>query len=189
MVKKTRKKNGGKKKVAKTRKAVRNAKRKEHLKKLEKAKLQAEQDKLDVEESEAFSLQQGTKMRMQVFINEYLLDFNGVRAAIAAGYTKNKNAAAVQAATLLRIPNIRKQIEDRLEARLDNLEVDRERVLKNIMKQYDKADEAENVRDALKAMEIIGRHLNMFPTTMRNDPTNPVNSVQTIIYMPSNGRS
>ncbi|HFF4576210.1 TPA: terminase small subunit, partial [Acinetobacter baumannii] len=50
--------------------------------------------------------------RQQRFVNEYLIDRNGARAYIRAGYkVKNEDVAAVMASRLLRDDKVKKAIE------------------------------------------------------------------------------
>jgi len=54
-------------------------------------------------------------VKQQLFINEYLVDFNATRAAERAGYTGNDNTLAVTGHDLLRKPNIKQAIGARLQ--------------------------------------------------------------------------
>lgn len=163
--------------------------------------LQAAQDKLDVETMKAIESGHAEEIREKVFINEYLKDFNATRAAIKSGYSKN--SASTIAGRLLRKVEVQAAVKKRLESRMAALSLDQEYVLKNLLAIHERCMQAEPVVDsngektglykfdasgANRALELIGKHLNMFPTTLRNDPKNPVDVAKTIIYIPNNGR-
>lgn len=65
--------------------------------------------------------------RRQRFIDEYMIDFNGTRAAIAAGYASKR--ATEQAARLLSIPEIRNEVNRRKAEICEGLRISAERVL------------------------------------------------------------
>ena len=51
-----------------------------------------------------------TDLKHDIFVNEYLIDFNATRAYIAAGYSPNK--ANTHASNLLQIDTIKTRIEE-----------------------------------------------------------------------------
>lgn len=65
--------------------------------------------------------------KQEVFVREYLIDGNGTRAAIAAGYSKA--TAGVMAFENLRKPQIASLVRQQTEKTLGKLEVSVERVL------------------------------------------------------------
>jgi phage terminase small subunit len=71
-------------------------------------------------------------IKEEKFCAEYVVDENGTRAAIAAGYAPN--SAAVAASRLLKKANIQAQIAKLRDKSLAKLEISRERVLAEIAK-------------------------------------------------------
>ncbi|MBU2177454.1 MAG: terminase small subunit [Gammaproteobacteria bacterium] len=68
--------------------------------------------------------------KRQIFVDEYLKDFNGVRAYTKAfPNTKNANVAGVEAFTLLKNPKIEAAIQRRRDELAKKCEIDREWVL------------------------------------------------------------
>jgi phage terminase small subunit len=74
----------------------------------------------------------GLTQRRQVFVKEYLTDFNGKRSAIAAGYSEN--GAEVSASRLLRDANVKAAIEQGMKERCDKLDIKAENVLAELAK-------------------------------------------------------
>ena len=70
--------------------------------------------------------------KQEVFVGEYLTDFNATRAYVAAGYSPNN--ASVCASQLLRNPKVAEAIEMETGKRLEKLEITGERVLAEIGK-------------------------------------------------------
>lgn len=70
--------------------------------------------------------------KQNVFIAEYLTDFNATRSYIAAGYSKN--GAEVSACKLLRNPKVAAEIERRTEKRIQRLEITADGVLQELAK-------------------------------------------------------
>jgi phage terminase small subunit len=64
--------------------------------------------------------------RFQIFAHEYVIDFNGTRAAIAAGYATK--AAHVAASQLLKNPKVSKIVDRLLTRRATKLEVTAEKL-------------------------------------------------------------
>jgi phage terminase small subunit len=71
-----------------------------------------------------------TKRRYQIFAREYLVDLNGKRAAIAAGYSKR--SADVTASRLLKKPGVQKLIRKLMKGRAEELDLTGEKVLKEL---------------------------------------------------------
>lgn len=59
-----------------------------------------------------------SNLRHQIFANEYVIDLNGTRAAIAAGYAPN--SADVTASQLLDNPKVIRRINANLSRRASN---------------------------------------------------------------------
>lgn len=98
--------------------------------------------------------------KMLAFIREYLVDYNGKRAAERAGYSP---ASARQTASeLLGKPAVKKAIEQgelRKQARAD-LTIDA--VLEQLADNYQMAKSLGQVAAANRTTELQGRHLGMF---------------------------
>ena len=176
----------------------------EKIKKPTAKQAEATQAKIDAEELEKLEQLDKTTIRLRIFMNEYLKDFNGARAAIKAGYTTNRGSAkTIASQILLTNLDVQKRLRKRIDDRAAALELDQDFVIKGLLTIHDRSMQIEPVKDsngdvtgefkfdskaANRALELIGKHLNMFPTTLRNDPKNPVDAAKTIIYLPNNGR-
>ena len=66
-------------------------------------------------------------VRWQVFVNEYMVDLNGTRAAIRSGYAPT--SAGVRAAELLGRPDVAAIVRAMLDDRLERIRMTRDRVL------------------------------------------------------------
>src|SRR5208283_2031521 len=85
-----------------------------------------------ISERESGSGRQGLTARQTLFIAEYLVDLNGTRAAIAAGYSKK--TAKAQASRLLTNVNVAAEIAARMEKRCAKLEVTADTVVQELAK-------------------------------------------------------
>jgi phage terminase small subunit len=94
------------------------------------------------------------------FVAEYLIDGNGTRAAAAAGYSEGN--AAKQAYQLMKRQRVMKAIEAARGAISTKLELTAEKVLANIARIGQKAEKARRYGEALKAEELLGKHLKLF---------------------------
>ncbi len=70
--------------------------------------------------------------RRELFAREYVIDLNGTRAAIAAGYSPN--GANSKAAQLLATVRVQKRVEELLAKRASKLEIKADRVLEELAK-------------------------------------------------------
>ena len=95
--------------------------------------------------------------RQLLFVNEYVKDFNGTRAAEAAGYSKV--AARAQAKSLLSDPKINARVEAIIEKRQATSEISRELLLEKLM---DIATNSGNDQAKIRALELMGRAIGMF---------------------------
>lgn len=169
-----------------------------------KAKTQAQ---IDLEDLKIWEQDHAQKIREGLFINEYLKDFNGTRAAKAAGYSDLDGSAATIAWRLLRKVEIQAAINERLRQRMAVQKVDSDYVLEALINNHERCAEAVEMKDmegnptgvykfdakgSNKALELIGRHLELFPTNVKhsNDPDNPLpnGGASVHIYIPDNGR-
>ena len=143
----------------------------------------------------------GLTERQKLFCLEYIKDFNGNRAAIAAGYSAK--TARGQAYDLLTRPHIQAEVQRLSAKRAKKLEVSAEWVLRKLVKNHSRASQAVEVLDKKgrptgefryegavvnKALELIGRHLGMFldKTELTGKDGGPL-AVQ--VYLPDNGRT
>ncbi len=94
------------------------------------------------------------------FLDEYLVDMNATQAAIRAGYAP-KNAK-VTACRLLTKANICAELKRRRESLQAQSELTAVSVLKALEGLYEIALKKSKLGDAIRAVELIGKHLGMF---------------------------
>jgi len=109
------------------------------------------------------------------FAREYLVDMNATQAAIRAGYSKR--SAGQLGDALLKKHEIRRAVMDLQAVRAERVDVDQDWVLSRLVGLFNKCVEAEPFLDkhgkevgfkaypssAVKALELLGKHLGMFP--------------------------
>lgn len=142
-------------------------------------------------------------IRQKLFVAEFVKDFNATRAAIAAGYAKT--TAKHSADDILAIPGVYNAITKALTEKLEKLGIEREDIVRDLitikqrcMQEIECLDMFGNPtgiwrfdsKGALKALELLGKHLMMFPTNVKhsNDPENPLPNASVVVYVPDNGR-
>lgn len=122
------------------------------------------------------------------FADEYLIDLNGTKAAIRAGYSAH--SARAQASQLLDIQEVQDYISERQKKVTDKIGYSLERVLTNFATIYDRCIQAEPVLDyegnptgewkfdasnAIKANENIGKHIGFYDAD--NKQKQPINNI------------
>lgn len=91
------------------------------------------------------------------FVEEYLIDYNGTRAAKTAGYAES--SAHVTASQLLTNPKISGAVAQGLAAQINRTQLTADTVLAGLWREM---KFAEFSRDRLRALELIGKHFAMF---------------------------
>ena len=102
--------------------------------------------------------------KQQRFVEEYLVDYNGTRAAKAAGYAES--SAHVTASQLLSNPKISGAVAQGLAAQIDRTQLTADTVLAGLWRE---AKLAKSTRDRLRAFELIGKHFAMFTDRVELD--------------------
>jgi len=98
--------------------------------------------------------------KQAVFVQEYLVDFNATRAAIKAGYSK-KTAYTIGFENLKK-PEIAEAIAKAQAKLAEKTEITQERVVADIVRIGNKAEDHQKFGDALKSRELLAKHLGMF---------------------------
>ncbi|QEM67532.1 terminase small subunit [Geobacter sp. FeAm09] len=98
--------------------------------------------------------------RQTLFVNEYLVDLNATQAAIRAGYTVG--SANETGCRLLRKPEIAETVRRAMAARAEKLHLSGEDVLRSIVEIRGRAVTRGKLSQALKANELLGKHLKLF---------------------------
>ena len=102
------------------------------------------------------------------FVDEYLKDLNASAAARRAGYsTKTADRIGPE---LLGKTCVSKLIAERIQKRQQRTEITQDSVLRNLKALVDRSmrfDDAPHMQAALKANELLGRHLGMFTDKIR----------------------
>jgi phage terminase small subunit len=102
----------------------------------------------------------GLTAKQERFVAEYLVDGNASRSALAAGY--NPRSAARSGSELLTKPLVRAALNAAKTRIAKKLELSAEKVLGDISRIAEKAEEAMEFHAALKGQELLGKHLKMF---------------------------
>lgn len=115
-----------------------------------------------------------------LFCREYIVDYNGTQAAIRSGYSEK--TARSQASVLLTNPNILARVRELQHEQVERLAVSADYVVLKLLDTLEKCMQAQPVmkwdysaqelvetgeytfdsKGALRALELIGRHLGMF---------------------------
>ena len=95
-----------------------------------------------------------------MFVKEYLIDLNATQAAIRAGYSEKTSYSIGE--ENLKKPEIAKAIDKAKEERSQIVDVTAQDVLQSIKFIRDSTVTAEKWGDALKANELLGKHLVLF---------------------------
>jgi len=98
--------------------------------------------------------------RQTLFVDEYLVDLNATHAAVRAGYSEH--TAPYTGSKLLHKPEVADAVRRALEARAEKLKLSSEDVLRSIMEIRGKAVTRGKLAQALKANELLGKHLKLF---------------------------
>ncbi|MEN6334573.1 MAG: terminase small subunit [Phycisphaerales bacterium] len=96
----------------------------------------------------------------QRFVEEYLLDLNATQAAMRAGYSAK--TANEQGARLLANVSVATAIQVAQQKRAKRKQRDADWVIDRLERQSDAAEAAEDFGPAIRATELIGKHLGMF---------------------------
>ncbi len=104
------------------------------------------------------------------FVEEYLVDGNATRAALAAGYSPR--TAHSQGHRLLKNVLVAAALEQRQGERAKRAEITADEILMELVRLG--FDMEEETRDRLKALELAGKHLGMFKTIISGDPDAPL---------------
>ena len=106
------------------------------------------------------------------FVDEYLIDFNASRAAIAAGYSSS--GAKVQGSRLLTNVNVRRLVERRQEETSKRLGITRDDVIKGLVIAAEQARLNKDPASMIAAMSEVSKMMGFYAskpcdTTSEND--------------------
>jgi phage terminase small subunit len=98
--------------------------------------------------------------KQRVFVDEYLVDMNGTRAAIRAGYSE-KSAREIASQNLTKL-NIQKAIEKAFDDRKARVLVTQDDVISGLLDEAKEKGEGSSHSARVAAWAHLGKHLNMF---------------------------
>lgn len=107
--------------------------------------------------------------KQERFVLEYLVDLNATQAAIRAGYSER--TARQTGAENLAKPVIAAAIQEAQAARAARVEITAEWVLRQLQEEATDRGEGASHAARVKALELLGKHLGMFPS--RHQHTGP----------------
>lgn len=106
--------------------------------------------------------------KKNLFIEEYLVDFNATQAAIRAGYSKNQGSAKVTAHRLLSNPKIKEQINNRRIELEKKVLVSKFQIINELIKYAFRGREGAysdvTPKEAMSALIKLGDHAGIFKT-------------------------
>lgn len=98
--------------------------------------------------------------KQSMFVKEYLKDLNATQAAIRAGYSE-KTAGQIGEQNLKKL-QIADAIQQAMAQRAEKIELTADNVLQSIISIRAMAIQGERLSDALRANELLGKHLKLF---------------------------
>ena len=104
------------------------------------------------------------------FCREYVIDYNGTKAAIRAGYKTDD--AANRAYRLLKKAEVSARVRELEKEMAERLGLSQDYVVVQLVQRYEECKEQGDNKNALKALELMGKHLGMFEKTKTGDASN-----------------
>lgn len=104
------------------------------------------------------------------FCREYVIDYNGTQAAIRSGYKASD--APVRASKLLRKAKVAARVRELQQEMAERLSLNQDYVVIELVKTYNECKDSDDPKNALRALELMGKHLGMFdkkPKTESDD--------------------
>lgn len=101
----------------------------------------------------------GMTPKQEAFAREYLIDLNATQAAIRAGYSRG--TAKEQGCVLLTNPNVAQFVADGIAVRAAQTGIDARWVLEQAVEVYRAARDDDKLSEALRALEHIGKHVDV----------------------------
>jgi phage terminase small subunit len=114
--------------------------------------------------------------KQQLFVKEYLVDLNATGAYRRAGYRAKGSAATAGAAQILANPRVQAAVQEAFKARSERTEITADFVLRGLAAEATKGAHLDVPNAArIRALELLGKHLGMFPDRVRvgGDPQSP----------------
>lgn len=103
---------------------------------------------------------QGLQAKQKRFCEEYIIDLNATQAALRAGYSSKTAYSMGQ--RLLKHVEIQNKIQKMMNKRSEKTAITAATVLERINRIADVAESEGEYQAALKANELLGKHLKMF---------------------------
>lgn len=100
------------------------------------------------------------------FVREYLIDLNATGAAERAGYGGRAKQTGYE---LLRRPRVAVAVQAAIAKRAERVELSAEWVLRELMDNVRDARAAADFMAANRALELLGKHLALFPDKLNID--------------------
>ena len=102
------------------------------------------------------------------FIEEYLVDLNASAAAKRAGYKNPEKGRQLVAKS-----NVTQAIQARIQDRAQRIQITQDEILKDLIKikNFCMDEEHFDAKNAIKVLELCGRHLGMFTDKLKTDTT------------------
>lgn len=122
------------------------------------------------------------KNKLEIFVDEYMKDFNGTRAAISAGYSAR--SASSTASDLLRNPKVQKAIDYRKAQRSERLELSTDKIVEEMAQigfEKNWSLRSKGVGTKLRALELLYTHVK---TTKEFQPQSFVDLIKQIALEP-----
>lgn len=116
--------------------------------------------KFELVEMESNAIKRPLTPKQDMFVREYLIDLNATQAAIRAGYSP-KTAYSIGEENLKK-PEIAKAIQLGMDKRAEKAIITADEVLSNIRRLAQKAEDMDDNGNALRANELLGKHLKLF---------------------------
>ncbi len=115
--------------------------------------------------------------KQKLFTQEYLIDLNATQAAIRSGYSA-KTAEWI-GPKLLTKSHVAMEIKKAVAERSEKLNLSAQDVIQSILEIRAKAIQGERLGDALKANELLGKHLRLFTdkTEITDSEGRPINLI------------
>ncbi len=102
----------------------------------------------------------GLKPKEERFCQEYVIDYNGTQAAIRSGYKESD--AANRATRLLKKAEVSARIRELEKEMAERLALSQDYVVIQLVQRYNECKAQNDNKNALKALELMGKHLGMF---------------------------